>query len=152
MSDIAYIPDGYTREGYIAAAEGFYPAVSFHYRPLVFELTIAARDHYLMDGPEARGAVAVGFVKKCLLDWDVKDPDGGRVAIGYETIRRLNPALLERLFYVLIGTHKSDPLPGTLPSGDEAKLDEDAAYQQRLAEELRQDHDAKNSSAVSTPC
>jgi hypothetical protein len=152
LSDHVYIPDGYTKRGYVAAIEGLHGAVDFTYRPVQFEQFIAHRDAYLAPAnPKTRHMVPPASLNEYVKTWDVTDPNSGaEVPIAAKSFARLPPPVMEKMFWIVLGTQPSDPRPDELPNAEDESLAADAQTQRRYLAELEQERDAKNSSAVSS--
>lgn len=113
-NEYAYIPDGFTLEGYIAAEEGFHPELNFIYRP------IKSREQYVIssfadkDPPELLANWRAKACSRHILSWDMTDPISGQpVPISYETLLDSNPLLFQKLYSILCCMRASDPKPGT---------------------------------------
>lgn len=152
MSDHVYIPDGYTKRGYVAAIEGLHGAVEFTYRPVVFEQFIAHRDAYIAPAnPKARHMVPPATLHECVKTWNVTDPTtGAEIPVAAKAFARLPPPVMEKMFWIVLGTQPSDPRPDEPPKAEDEALAADALAQRRYLAELEQERDAKNSSAVSS--
>lgn len=108
---LAFIPDGYTREGYVEGVRGLYPSVRFTYRPM----------GNLQRGPAiaaiktATPAGAESFTAKMLeqrvLKWDITDEHGDPWPVTYENCCRIQPHLFTQMYLIVIGERASDPLP-----------------------------------------
>jgi hypothetical protein len=110
-----YIPDGYTERGHIDAAEGLHGPLSFSFRPMLPEERDAV-DEVLATRPAREGAQLVAAaVTHALVEWDLRDEHGCPVAVGLDYVRRLRPALLDKLFAVICGRTPSDTPPDLTP-------------------------------------
>lgn len=103
---LAYIPDGYTERGFIAAEEGKHPELRFEYRPLLHEQVVR------IDGESARkngsNEPAAKALAEQLVSWDVKDASGGEVKISSESLMRIRPPLFIKLYAIVAGYRASD--------------------------------------------
>ena len=101
MADDWFILDGYEKSASIPAVPGLHPALRVRYRPALFDERLdhlSARD---VDGREGTERIA-RMVVRHLESWDakVKGEVAPRTA---EMVRKLQPALLERLLNLVLG-------------------------------------------------
>lgn len=154
MSDHAFIPvsDGYTELGYIAAVPGLHPAVEFRYRPVLFEQFDAHRAAYMAPPNfKSRHMVPPAVIKEYVKSWDITDPESGQtVSITASSVARLNVAVMERMFWIVLGSQPRDLREGEVLGKEDQEIKDEADLTWRYEAELRQERDAKNSSAVSS--
>ena len=106
-----YIPDGYTERGYIEASEGKVDALAFAFRPLLPEERDAVEEVLAIRPAREGSLVVAAAVAHALFEWDLRDANGCPVAVGLDFVRRLRPALLDKLYTVVSGREASDPPP-----------------------------------------
>ena len=121
-----FIPtdDGYTERGYIAEVPGLHPALSFTFRPLLTEERDAIG---AMVRGKPQGEVNMVFsraIQKQLKTWSAKNADGKDAPIDAKLIRRLHPAMFDKLYLIIDGSAPSGFDPG---DADETKAGEDLA-------------------------
>ena len=110
----AYIPDGYTRDGFIEGTD-FHPDVRFTYRPTtVVERTVVDG---LIRLEHAKGTetglakteeLAGDFLVSHLVGWDITDPDGNDVDLNAKNALGIEPHLFNRLYSIVMGVLISD--------------------------------------------
>ena len=103
-TELAYIPDGYTVDGYIEREERLYPACRLKYRPA----TTQERSAYFSLIEREKDAkkeeeIAAEAIKLHVLSWDLKKPDGSAVEITVLEILRIQPLLFQKMFSVITG-------------------------------------------------
>ncbi len=151
--DLAYIPDGCTEQGYIAAQKRLHPACRFEYRPFLVEERgrFVAQNAKLQAGARERNA-AEQLIKR-IASWDLVDKNGDPLERTAANVLKIKPALYERLLAIVTGLDASDEDP-------EAAADEQATFDQDLGTserdvipigDARQERREKNSSAGSGP-
>lgn len=103
-----FIPDGYTLTAVIPGVPGRWPDVRIRYRPLSAdeESEVWAKQRLMPAEPMTRW-YADAFATK-LLDWDVPGPDGKKLPVTADNIRRLTPQFYEVLKSYLDGTQTGD--------------------------------------------
>jgi len=99
-----YLEDGYTEDGYIAAAPGLHNAIEFRYRPLTSDerSTILDKTAKVQTAP-LRNAVIREHLVKQIESWSIVDKNGAAMAITVETIKRLKPAVFDKLWDIIGG-------------------------------------------------
>lgn len=114
-----FIDDGYTEEGYIAAEDsGIHGPLEVSYRPIL----TAARDgvtKFLTRTPpdyDAYAEAAQKTVARNLSAWSLKDKSGNKVTISEANVRRLRPALFDKLWSLMGGMRASDKRPDQVDS------------------------------------
>ena len=97
-----FLPDGYTRETLIGAADG-HPEVWIAWRPMLAEerrrlnrqtVRLSARGR---SGQEAAAGLVASAVASRLVEWDVSDGAGRPIEISSAAVMELHPALFERI-------------------------------------------------------
>ena len=134
----SYIGDGFTREGYIAAApaeasgERLYDALTFSYRPatrmecirLDAEVRVAKRNEDVDAACTIRGEKLVNdFLVTKLISWDLLNSGVHPVAISAAALERMNPFLFLHLYNIIRDVQASDPRPDA--KTEEVKTDEE---------------------------
>jgi hypothetical protein len=106
-----HIRDGFTRRSFIKEVPGLHGELRFSYRPMLPEQRNAVRR--LVSGEKGdKGDVLLRTaIAEHLVDWSATDDDGRSVKIGPEGVRRLPPALYDRLYLIVSGMDASDPEP-----------------------------------------
>jgi len=112
----AFIPDGYTRDGFIAATE-FHPDVRFTYRPsTVIQRTVV---NGLIRIEHAKGTetglakteeLAAELVASHVVTWDIVDPDGAEVEVTADNVLQNEPHLFNRMYLIIMGESVSDEI------------------------------------------
>lgn len=111
-----FIPDGYTREGFIEGNE-FHGPIHFFYRPTtVTDRTVVnglIRFEYAKateKGYAKSERLAGELLESHLVSWDVTDPDGDEVALTADNILRADPHAFNRLYKIVMGESVSDEI------------------------------------------
>lgn len=155
MSDHAFIPvtDGYTEVGYIAAVPGLNPAIEFRYRPVLFDQVDAHRAAFVSPvNFKTRYKVPPAVISHYVKVWDICDPASGEVLpVTAENCSRLKASVMERMYWIVLGLQPSDLRDCEVAGKEQQELEDEADLTGRYDAELRQERDAKNSSAVSSP-
>jgi hypothetical protein len=112
MSETSYIDDGYTVDGYLAAAYRLFPAIRFTYRPVMVgpRAVIARKMAEENDAAKAQ-AIAAEVLKKHVQKWDLKRRNGELVPLETSHILRMQPSLFNLLFRVVMGELACDEDP-----------------------------------------
>ena len=143
------INDGYTEAGYIRGEEGLHGPLSFRYRPMLAEQRDAVDEELIRKKAREGNQLLAAALHKHLVDWDLTDAGGQAAPISLENIRRLRPALFDKLYHIVSGRKSSDADP-------QATARDESDYVSRLLEtagagqspgEVREQADAKNSRA-----
>lgn len=117
---VNYIDDGYTEDGYIAAAPGFHGPLEFTYRPALAEtrdkLNRAGQADVAKGHKEARDELAQ-LIKK----WSLVDRAGAEVKCTPANLARLRPMLQDKLYGIVTGQIASDKQDTDQPSDAEDK-------------------------------
>lgn len=109
-----YIDDGYQEPGYIAAEEGLHGPLEFEFRPILAAQRDRANSLIQREQPqfdrfhEEAGKALAGAVKR----WSITDRSGNPVPITADTLKRIKPRLLDKLWVVCTGAMTSDARPG----------------------------------------
>lgn len=116
--NLYFIDDGYTCDACIAEVDGIHGELVFSYRPMTHDEReqIAQRLSELPKGQTSTRVLAEAIAHH-VVKWNIPlDLTGEKVA-------RLLPALFDKIYAVIAGMRKSDPLPGGKTPGefDEAK-------------------------------
>lgn len=105
--DPTFIPDGYTRPGYIRRVPGLHGALRFTYRPLLpDERDALVRETGKRSAAEF-GALTRKMLQKHVTEWDNKH-EGQALPIDNETLRRLPPPMYTKLENIVSGYTPSD--------------------------------------------
>lgn len=121
MSDYLIVDDGYTRDGYIAAIEGLHGEIAFSFRPLTRDERDAVN---VRIGKKAKGEtttdVMANVICRQVKDWSIADV----VALEPGVVKRMHPALVDKLYLIVAGSIASDlrpddtDWPGAQPTTD----------------------------------
>lgn len=105
--DSVFIDDGYTRQGYIAAAPRLHGALRCTYRPALPEERF---EFVRQQDPDARAYCRrmAAWLDKHVLGWDAKNSKGESVAKGPEAFLRLHPEVLNKLYEQVMGYSAGD--------------------------------------------
>ncbi len=109
------IRDGYTQDGYIAAAERLHGELSFSFRPMLVDQRDALLE--LLEKKPARERsryIALQLVKQ-VQEWDAQEPGGACVPLDVTHLKMLPPNLFNALFNIVAGYVASDAKPGQEP-------------------------------------
>lgn len=129
--DVSYIPDGYTRPGYIEAIPGLHGALGFVFRPMLAHERSIVLESIEKAGRNKSDRLAASTIAHRIVSWDLKHPvSGGEIQVSEPEAIRLHPILLSRLFNIVLGNMASDINPDW---DDETKTDlDDEAFQRAL--------------------
>lgn len=116
---VTFIPDGYTRRGYIAAISGLHGSIKFEYRPLLPRERNSINQAVRREKAEKADVLESAALAKQLLSWDctypVDGPDenlrGKSMPITAANVQRLVPYLFDKLYMIVSGMDASDPDP-----------------------------------------
>jgi hypothetical protein len=135
-----FFRDGYTRRARINAAPGLHGELNFSYRPLLVDQRdditklVLDKRQTTKQVYDAMSSMMAGQITQ----WDASaERDGEEVAINAANVRRLPPALFDRVFDVICGAKPHD-----LP--DEPTPDEVSDFIKGLTADQQQGSDAKN--------
>jgi hypothetical protein len=106
-----HIRDGFTRAGFVKDVPGLHGELRFSYRPMLPEQRNAVRR--LVSGEKGdKGDVLLRTaIAEHLVDWSATDDEGKDIKVSSEGVRRLPPALYDRLYLIVSGMDASDPEP-----------------------------------------
>lgn len=101
MSERHLIDDGYTIAGKIDRYPGIYPELRFTYRPVLSE----RRNRYLRDAQDVEKIVRhrADLISEHVVSWDIRDASGNELPKKYDTVRKLQPLLLDRMIEIIMG-------------------------------------------------
>lgn len=111
-----FIPDGYTRDGFIESTK-FHGDMRFVYRPTTvteravinggirFEYAKGTEQGFVASEKKAADALASHMVS-----WDVTAPNGDEVKLTADNALRIEPHLFIRLYEIIMGESLSDEL------------------------------------------
>lgn len=138
------IDDGYTEAGYIAEVPGLYDELRFTYRPLLHLERDAVSDQ---SGKSAKDfeAVLVAVMQSKLKAWEALDGKGSPMPINSATIKRLQPALFDKLYAIIAGRIPSDVDPKTEAPRQQADDVVASIVNGRIVGDVREEEDRKNS-------
>lgn len=119
-----FIPDGYTRKGFIKAIPGLHGEVRFSYRPMLPGQRDSTRNAINRERGEKASTLQAAAIAGHLTSWDCVYPEDGPdenlrgkiVPISVENVRHLIPSLFDRLFVIIGGMDASDPEPEAAPA------------------------------------
>lgn len=116
-----YLNDGYSEMGFIAAAPGLYPALTFTFRPMLpadyaAMLGVLTSDRYVQIRKDMAAAIA-----KRVSEWDLRDRQGQAVPITTDAILYLKEPLLVRLFNIVSCRQPSDEQDSPIDLEGDAK-------------------------------
>ncbi len=122
----SYVADGYTLDGYIAAAvpelsgERLHDALEFKFRPATrmenvrvdAEIAIAGKGRDV-DAEAAIEAekITCRFVAERVISWNLKAVGVHPIAVSAEACERIHPFLFSSLYRIIRGTQASDKRP-----------------------------------------
>jgi hypothetical protein len=142
---ILSVEDGYTEAAYVAAVPGLYDELRFTYRPLLHVERDAVSDQ---SGKSAQNfeSVLVAVMQSKLKTWDAMDGKGNPMPINAATIKRLQPALFDKVYTIIAGRVPSDPDPKN-QNPEREKADDVVAsiVSGKLVGDIREEGDRKNS-------
>jgi hypothetical protein len=134
------------RAGYIAKHQfGVFPELRFEYTPLDYEgrMNIDKAQRDAADNPQKLTALTCATIKQHLQSWEANQshlfshvpgqPAGDALPLNVASIRQLKPALIDRLFVVIMGIAAGDPVP----SASEAEAEDYADTLIRAAAESK---------------
>jgi len=115
----AYIDDGQTRRGYLREVQRLHPACRFEWRP------ITAAERAIIIGKVAdaneRQAIdiASALVASRVTKWNLTKPDGEPVNLQAAEVGRVVPALMLKVYRVLLGDNPPDADPDEQPTQED---------------------------------
>jgi hypothetical protein len=144
----AYIDDGCTERGYVAAVPGLHEAVRFSYRPATTpeqnRLQIGCQK---LDAEKAL-SLRFGFLVQRLVEWDLVDRKSQPAPRTTATLERhVKPALFWRLYNIVAGFEASDQDPEATPEakGTDTDMELRAIMEGLSPGAAREEADEKNS-------
>jgi hypothetical protein len=127
----AFIPDGYTRNGFIDGTD-YHPDIRFVYRPsTITERTVvngSIRFEYAKateEGFAASEELAADLLASHLVKWDITDPDGKEVEVTAENALRVEPHAFNRIYKIIMGESVPDQIK---ERGTEKNLSADSGF------------------------
>jgi hypothetical protein len=106
------IRDGFTQRAYIAEDERLHGELRFNYRPMLPE-EVGTMDNFMAQYIREPVKVNCKICQVCaekIIDWS-EELDGKPLAISENSLRRLRPQLLTKLYNVISGSRPSDEDP-----------------------------------------
>ncbi|ANS03308.1 hypothetical protein [uncultured Mediterranean phage uvDeep-CGR2-KM19-C37] len=138
---LAYIHDGYTLKGYIAATPRLHPALRFDYRPMLTQnRSVIYRQIEQTQDARKEESIAAATVRSQLVSWDMVDHEGTSVPLEVPHILRSQPMLFQRLFRIVTGSSPSDEDPES--HADEQAEDAEQSLHDALAGTTPEEHEA----------
>lgn len=113
--DSCFIDDGYEQTDTIPAAAGLHGALTYTYRPGLYEARLRFRNAASAD---ERTRVAHETIRGHLVSWDATDGRGAAVKVGMAAIAKLHPAIVDAMVDTILG-YSAAKAAGR-PSDDEA--------------------------------
>lgn len=110
-NNYTHIRDGFTRTSFIKEVPGLHGELRFSYRPMLPEERNALRRVIGEAAGDKGNMLLQAALTKHLVDWNATDDQGDAVKISQDGVRRLPPALYDRLYLIVSGIDASDPLP-----------------------------------------
>ncbi len=148
MANLDYTPNEiYTQDGFIAASPGLHGELQFTYRPFLME----DRARYMVQVEKLPLAQQYGKAAaelgKRLASWSLENPDGTPLKITTDNVRRVKPALLDRLWLIVLGIEASDidPQWDTEQTEEHVEAIEEAAAAPAPIGDVLEEKAAKNS-------
>lgn len=150
---IGYIPadPSFCVPGYIKAQLPAHDELRFKYRPMLAEER-GKVNAALPRGPEEYYPVAAEEIARFLKSWSLKTDKGKDVPVSADSIRRVEPLLLERLINIVVGWGVSDidpQWPEELKRATAGLASESGATRTPPAD-IMEEADLKNSGAASS--
>lgn len=105
-----YIPDGYTRKGFIRGVSRLFPDVKFIYRPILLAERAELNAKLALADAKQVEKLAADAVAKHVVSWDMQHEDN-TLPIDAATILRLEPSLFDRLYSIIHGRQAGDEAP-----------------------------------------
>jgi hypothetical protein len=114
--ETSYIDDGYQESGYIAADEGLHGPLTFTYRPVLVQTRDTLNALIARDTPDTETFVrkVTEQLAKSVIEWSLRNK-GELVPINADTMRRVRPRLLDKLWGVVSGARRSDTRDSRIP-------------------------------------
>lgn len=144
MSECNFIDDGYNQDAYLNRVPRLYAAARFKFRPMLHAERTAFQVKLGRVPDEQISEVMAVAISNYVKEWDLKDGAGNTVPLKVESIRKIQPALFERIYAVLIGRDGGDPDPNQPATPDETKVSLQSILEGLPVGEAREIHDVKN--------
>jgi hypothetical protein len=121
----SYIPDQYTEHGYIAERRNLHGALRFQFRPMLLDERSLFSQANIQNKPREQNRNIAKLLAEKIVCWDLKDAGkkDAPLAITIDNMLRLQPALFDRLFGIIMGNDAFDDdpdLPEPAKTFDEA--------------------------------
>lgn len=100
-----FIDDGYTQTGHILPIEGLHGAVTFQFRPMLYEQRQRVSELLKAAATGEATQVLAAAICQQVLSWNLPRK------LKPANVRRLRPKLLDRIYLIVAGHEASDPLP-----------------------------------------
>jgi hypothetical protein len=142
----AWIPDGYSGKGFIAAVPRLYEAVRFRYRPVPLdEGSDFLESGYSCTAGQANKKTAE-LLAKHLISWDLKLANGQELPITADTLMHLNRVVFGKMAAIVLGQVASDEDPEDSASEAKARRELIAKSNEtgRAPADIVAEQDAKN--------
>jgi len=139
------IDDGYDYPGFIAERPGIHPALRFRYRPALPE----EREEVTRYQGRAFIVEVTDLLTTKVIGWEVRDRQGLPRPVASDTLRRLQPDLLQAMIGVVLGWRPNDPDPADAAQRVEAKQDRTERAAGQAPGDARLLEAGKNSAAAS---
>lgn len=123
----AFIPDGYTEDGYIAESVNIHEAVRFKYRPVLPEAVRALMHNFFDKTAKIQGNIVDETLKRQLVEWDLCDHGGNPLPISIDVLQHIKKPLKDRLFNIVTcyeGSDSDDQQSGTGADEESLNFDE----------------------------
>ncbi|QDT41061.1 hypothetical protein Pan241w_11200 [Gimesia alba] len=127
----AFIPDGYTEDGFIAESKGVHEAVRFKFRPVLPEAVRALMHNFYEKTAKAQSDIVNETLKRQLVEWDLCDLSDTPLKITTSNLCRIKKPLKDRLFNIVTCYEGSDDDQDS----DSQKEDEDLNFDELLSGE-----------------
>ena len=115
----AYIPDGYTEDGFIAEFKGVHESVQFKFRPVLPEAVRALMHNFYDKTAKVQSDIVNETLNRQLVEWDLCDHKGGPLPVSIEVLCHIKKPLKDRLFNIVTCYEGSDDDQGISSSSDE---------------------------------
>ena len=143
----AYLPEGFTENGYIAAADRAFEAVRFKFRPMSLAQRFACEESFRVKKGDDQARITFTVLEKQLVSWDVKAPGNAEpLPITKDNLARITPSLALRLYNIVAGYSASDldPADASPGGGDESDALFESMFSGKSVGDAKAEADAKN--------